>query len=363
MALISPVILPQQPKESVMDKILKGVSIANGVVGTVEGVATMGNKIENAKLENAKLKGAVTAPDIAGREQSKTYIPGSTLMQLINESGDVTPIYVGGKVQEPLNPLQEAERLKNLAEANKLNAEASGKGKENPLKNKFMESTMTAQGKDYEKLQSSQPKIDEQLSGIDDAINAQIEYTKNTKYGTGPLASGYGLKGILDTDTANLKAKFNKLALKNLVTDFAGMSKAVDTDAERRAFESTQPSIKNDDRVNVSILLGGKSIALKNKAEAEAQKAYVENNGSLNGYASPIIGKVDTVVDKNGNMKLVPKNEKDQYLKSGYLGLDNYARTVVGEPIINKPTSIKPTSHADLEKMTPEQLRIYLNGK
>ncbi len=39
-----------------------------------------------------------------------------------------------------------------------------------------------------------------------------------------------------------------------MVKMFAGMSKAVDTGAERAAFESTQPRINNDDSVNTMIL-------------------------------------------------------------------------------------------------------------
>ena len=76
------------------------------------------------------------------------------------------------------------------------------------------------------------------------------DYSKNTPAGTGPLATGFGLTKYTSDQAQNLDAQFKKLNLDSMVKMFAGMSKAVDSDAERRAFEAAQPALTNDDTVN-----------------------------------------------------------------------------------------------------------------
>lgn len=78
-------------------------------------------------------------------------------------------------------------------------------------------------------------------------------YSKNSQGGTGMLATAGGLSKYLSTDTQDLDSAFKKLNLDTMVAMFAGMSKAVDSDAERRAFEAAQAAITNDDKVNERI--------------------------------------------------------------------------------------------------------------
>jgi len=61
---------------------------------------------------------------------------------------------------------------------------------------------------------------------------------------------------------------------------FQGMSKAVDSDAERRAFEAAQPSITNDDSTNKQIIEDRIKAAqdLLNKQRAKANSMDSKGN-------------------------------------------------------------------------------------
>lgn len=198
---------------------------------------------------------------------------------------------------------------------------------------KFDEETQKLQAKNFATTQANLNNVTKNIEAIDDALKSQLDYTKNTLGGTGPMATGFGLRKYTDQDTQNLEAKFRNINLKNMVNTFSGMSKAVDTDAERRAWESTQADLKNDDSVNVSILLGSKSSLLKDRAVAQAQQEWVKNYGNLNGFeeSNPILqGKVTTVVSPNGEMRLIPKEQLQEAKKAGFSDLDGYAKTLIG---------------------------------
>ena len=114
-----------------------------------------------------------------------------------------------------------------------------------------------------------------------------------------------------------------------MTTTFSGMSKAIDSDAERRAWQGTQADIANDDSTNMNILLGQKSILLKDKAEAQAQNQYVLERGNLDGYESPIDGKVTSMVSPSGEVQLVPNEKVNKSKTQGFLTLDQYAKRSV----------------------------------
>jgi len=192
----------------------------------------------------------------------------------------------------------------------------------------FQKSAQQQEAKKYADVQSAATQADEQLILIDDAIDAFKDYSQKSIGGTGPIATLGGLTQYTSEKTQNLQAKFKLINVKNMAKTFQGMSRAIDSNTERRAWEATQASITNDDAVNANILLGSKALAIKAKAEAEAQRQFVENSpqGNLNGYRSPILGKTSVVVSPDGEMQLVSKEKYDETLKAGYLSLDSYAK-------------------------------------
>jgi len=186
------------------------------------------------------------------------------------------------------------------------------------------------------------------MGTVDDAIDSMEQYSKKTVFGTGPIATAFGLRKYTDQDLENLNAKLKAVNLKNMTTTFSGMSKAIDSDAERRAWNGTQADIANDDVTNMNILLAQRSILMKDKAEANAQKEYVMRNGNLDGYQSPIDGKVKTLISQDGEMDLFPNEQSKQALKQGFMTLDQFARKSIKKttpqsenaPQMNKPQTV-----------------------
>ena len=103
-------------------------------------------------------------------------------------------------------------------------------------------------------LDAAETKLAEQLRFLKASRDEFLKYSKNSAGGTGPLATGFGAKRFLDQDLEALNSKFKKISLDEMIKMFQGMSRAVDSDSERRAFESTQPSITLDDKTNMQIL-------------------------------------------------------------------------------------------------------------
>ena len=164
----------------------------------------------------------------------------------------------------------------------------------------FGEKRQKESAKAYVKDQSRRDGVNTMLSDVNRAIKAQIEYTKDSLTGgTGPFATLGGLTGKFMTGTSNLNALFKTINLKNMIKTFAGMSKAIDTDGERAAWDGTQADIGNDDEVNLNILLSQRSLLLKEQTELDARRHYVEEvNGNMDRYVSPIIGEVSSMISQ-----------------------------------------------------------------
>jgi len=229
-------------------------------------------------------------------------------------------------------------QMKNVEDWKKANFEQreraiSGKAlaaKEKP--SEFEKVTEKKQAERYATTQEAIPTIAKNIAKVDAALDAQLKYSSESWGGTGPIATLGGLTKYASSETQNLEAIYRDINLKNMVSTFSGMSKAVDSDAERRAWEATQASLSNDDEVNLNIIMGMKSTLLKDQAVAKAQTEWVREHGDLTGFeqANPILrGEITTIVDPNGEMQLVDKQEAAQLEKQGYRSLDSYVEAMV----------------------------------
>jgi len=149
---------------------------------------------------------------------------------------------------------------------------------------------------------------------IDNAIKIATEYNSGLGPGSGAIAKTKSLFGGWSQDTQRLENSLQKLSLDQMVKQFAGMSKAIDTPAERAQFESTVPTIGMDDDVLMSELFLRKKAAasaknrikmgrnqydkygnfegaepeLKNESEAYAQQQQQQQGGFINeAHAGP----------------------------------------------------------------------------
>lgn len=291
---------PDKKREyGAMDWITAAGQVAD-VFNTNRGFKSMGNKLwKDDSVEKAKAK-------------KKEELTGMQNLQKMYQN------YMDMGKKDQMTPYQ--KKQVELAEK-KLKSE----GKK-PKETEFGKAVHKKQAADFAESQKALQTNANNMSKVDEAINAQLQYSQDETLGTGPIATLGGLTKYISQDTESLDAKFKDIDLKNMVSTFAGMSKAVDSDAERRAWKSTQASVSNDDETNVQILLGSKSSLLKDRLVSQAKAEYVDKYGNLDGFDHPILrGEQTTIVDPNGELQIVDKTQIPNLKKAGFRDLDKYA--------------------------------------
>lgn len=116
---------------------------------------------------------------------------------------------------------------------------------------------------------------------IDDAMAAAKNYNSGYGPGTGVVAKMKTAAGSLSPETQALNTALNKLSLDQMVKQFSGMSKAIDTPAERAAFESTVPSVGMDNELLMQELMNRKNAAKKAKERIRSGAAQFDKYGEF----------------------------------------------------------------------------------
>jgi hypothetical protein len=112
----------------------------------------------------------------------------------------------------------------------------------------------TENRKEKKQLETDIQSTEKLLKNLEDTKKEFETYSKSTVAGTGPIATLGGSKKYFDSKLETLDSRFKEQNLDTMSKLFQGMSKAVDSESERRAFEAAQPSITNDDVTNKQIL-------------------------------------------------------------------------------------------------------------
>jgi len=262
---------------SFLDDIMKVGAIANQALASQGGYRVAQAKLPSMKTDMAsrydkliKEYDALRKPSSKGKD---IYKVGDELVQV--KDGQVKKLYEGkGKKAD----WKEKEEFKVKAK------EQVVQRKENRQKRKEVESDIST----TEKL----------LKNLKDTKKLFEEYSKKTVAGTGWAATGLGAKKLFDKKLERLDAKFKENNVEKMASLFKGMSKAVDSDAERAAFEKAQPSITNDDDTNRKIL--------EDRIKA-AEDLLIKQKSTFNS------------IDKEGNIKEVksaPKKITEDIIKS-----------------------------------------------
>ena len=187
--------------------------------------------------------------------------------------------------------------------------------------------------KDYTKIVEDSQRMGDQLDLTKKAINQFRDYTQSELLGTGAIATLGGATKYISSKTEALEAVFRTINLKNMVATFSGMTRAIDTDAERRAWEATQPGVSLDDPTNTQILVGGLSLAAKTQAEGAARKRYIEASPdkTLKGYVSPVIGRTSVLFNAEGDPVVIPKEQINQFRAQGLMTDEEYGKQILGK--------------------------------
>lgn len=185
-------------------------------------------------------------------------------------------------------------------------------------------------------------KADAKLGRIEDATKSFLSFYS----GGGRTGVKYAV-GVApwDTKAQELDRKFKALNLDEMVAMFQGMSRAVDSDAERAFFEQKQANVANQDETNAQILVGAYALSAKQLADNVAKRQWIndhaEDAAPLKGFTSPVLGKKTVLFSDKGETLVVDKDKAAPLLEKGYLGADAYAAAMLKgarpEPKIPKP--------------------------
>jgi hypothetical protein len=114
----------------------------------------------------------------------------------------------------------------------------------------------------------------------------------------------------------------------------------INSNAERAALEQSSENMKNAPEVNNLISLGRQSITLKQLELAKAKEKWIQEGNKLRDFKHPIKeGKIDVMMDRSGEMKLINVDDMgtEEFKKQGYLTVDQYAK-MTGKGV--QPTAI-----------------------
>lgn len=97
--------------------------------------------------------------------------------------------------------------------------------------------------------------FDEQIREWEKTAQMVQDYNKGEHNpGSGLMGQALGYAGGLAPKTQALNQRFSKASFDEIVSKMQGMSKAIDSNAERRAFQSAQPHLGLDDDVLASVV-------------------------------------------------------------------------------------------------------------
>ena len=209
-----------------------------------------------ARDKGQAVKQKLEATELSLDETKQIYNPNSQISQMAREK--YSSVFRNMGRQDLADKIMEknmsAAQLDNLFKAyDRVDAKASTSqvlsvmDKEDIKEEKQIKKENR---KTKKEIETSLDSAKNALQELKEVMRTFESYSKNSPGGTGPIATAMGTTKFVSGPTQELDAKFKKLNLDTMVKMFAGMSKAVDSDAERRAFEAAQPSVTNDDQVN-----------------------------------------------------------------------------------------------------------------
>jgi hypothetical protein len=142
------------------------------------------------------------------------------------------------------------KQVNSLDKARNEKAPDIGFKEKEEIKAKVKEDVQVAkENRDLKKqLEPAIANIDDQIKNVKDALNL---INKSKVVGTGPLDqyfAGATPEGQL------LKKALGNISLDTLVQKFQGMSRAIDTETDRKFFQETQPSMGNFETTNKKML-------------------------------------------------------------------------------------------------------------
>ena len=185
----------------------------------------------------------------------------------------------------------------------------------------FTKKTQELQAKRYDDDLKKLESASNNAQTIDQTVDATIDVINNSgiPLGTGEILTLGATTGLaLDEDKQRMESLINQINIKEMVSTFEGMSRAVDSETDRAAWDKTMPKLTSSADVTLDILLRLKSRGIKFKHLMEEKQKYLSDpkNTSLKGFDDSTIRNSTVIYDQRGKPFLIPDSKKGKYIKT-----------------------------------------------
>jgi hypothetical protein len=216
------------------------------------------------------------------------------------------------------------------AQADKAKAEAKKDAKEETSKPSFEEKeNIKANVKERVQEAKENRELKKQLEPAIDNVKDQIKNVKDalelinkTKLvGTGPLDQ-YFISASPEGQL--LKKALGNISLDTLVQKFQGMSRAIDTETDRKFFQDTQPSIGNFETTNKKILsdILTRLEGIKTRSETKLKQIESEKQSKVENVKKEQSSNLVRIKGPSGEEATMTEENAKKYLnKPGYTRL------------------------------------------
>jgi hypothetical protein len=266
---------------------------------------------------------SIKASKSLGGDPGMVQAPGLPISRAKDLMGDRKSKIEELLTQQKIAALEQPKTMSKLDAAKIRESEAKAKmyesrsGQSIDQKELIKEETKIRSENRQEKkqLERDAQNTEKLLKDLEDTKKLFESYSKGSVGGTGPLATGFGSKKVFSADLERLDSKFKQQNLETMSKMFQGMSKAVDSDAERRAFESAQPAITNDDSTNQQIIEDRIKAAKELLNKQRAKASSIDSKGN----AIEQDNQVDPTIEQYAKQNNINYKKAEQILKSrGY---------------------------------------------
>ena len=155
----------------------------------------------------------------------------------------------------------------------------------------------------------------------------------------------------ISNEALSLDRKFKGMNFLALMEQAKGISKAIDSDAERALFEVKQPSLFNYPIVNAQIITANVALKTALEYEDQAHLQHLQGGKYEDTYISPVLGKQQVLFSKQGIATMFSNEQVDEAKKNlGYMTATEmaaYTLTSGVSPKLGAPP--KPVKTGDVD--------------
>lgn len=315
------------------------------VLSKVRSAIIQNEKIGQERSERERLADPNSVDSLVYRQIGEQYIKGSGM--------EIPEGFENMSASQVIKTFPALEPL--LKENTKLMSESIKGVKQHAL----IENLAPDDAKNVAQFKQKLPNLIQKKEEIERALQLQKELT----WTVGPLGGKLPASWFI-TRRQELDRLYKKLSLDTMVSMFAGMSKAVDSDAERKFFEQAQPNVENKAEVNLPMLYRALNFVETSIQDGDAFVNFIQDEIEKGGekasslyFDAPSV-KNTRLVGPTGELVSVSPEKAKELLK------DSRYSTILGYgDIFNEDRAKKEYTARETMSLKKEEVQFPLKVK